>query len=342
MVDILKKKFPSIFIHPYLGKWLSIQAKLGLAANTLDAYARALIDYTAFCRAQEINIVEASREHIAAYVHDLATRPIKRGTSFQNGLANATIHQRLVAVRLFYDYLQEECIRDNNPLIRGKHTSGKGYGVNRRGLIPHYYKMPWIPNEEQWQSILIAALNLSIRNRFMLALAYDAGLRRNELCNLRTSDIDPAYRLISLRPETTKSGRARVVPYSATTSLLYVAYLQQRRQISRERGPLFLSESRYNRGKPITIWTWSKTIQALAREAGVHQFSTHTLRHLRLTDLARAGWELHEIATFAGHKSLDTTLSYIHLSGRELSEKLAKGMNAIHTWRAETMRNLIV
>jgi integrase len=32
------------------------------------------------------------------------------------------------------------------------------------------------------------------------------------------------------------------------------------------------------------------------------QFSTHTLRHLCLTDLARAGWELHAIATFAGHR----------------------------------------
>jgi integrase len=36
--------------------------------------------------------------------------------------------------------------------------------------------------------------------------------------------------------------------------------------------------------------------------ADVPQFSTHTLRHLCLTDLARAGWELHAIATFAGHR----------------------------------------
>ena len=35
------------------------------------------------------------------------------------------------------------------------------------------------------------------------------------------------------------------------------------------------------------------------------------------------GWELHAIATFAGHRSTDSTLRYIHLSGRELSEKLS-------------------
>ena len=37
--------------------------------------------------------------------------------------------------------------------------------------------------------------------------------------------------------------------------------------------------------------------------------------HLCLTDLARMGWELHAIATFAGRRSTESTLTYIHLSG---------------------------
>ena len=50
--------------------------------------------------------------------------------------------------------------------------------------------------------------------------------------------------------------------------------------------------------------------------ADVPQFSTHTTRHhLCLTDLARMGWELHAIATFVGHRSTESTLTYIHLSG---------------------------
>ena len=67
--------------------------------------------------------------------------------------------------------------------------------------------------------------------------------------------------------------------------------------------------------------------------AGVERFSTHTLRHLCLTDLARSGWELHEIATFAGHRSTETTLRYIHLSGRDLAARLQSGMTAIHEQR---------
>jgi integrase/recombinase XerD len=113
----------------------------------------------------------------------------------------------------------------------------------------------------------------------------------------------------------------------------YNPYLAHRAKISRARGPLFLSESRRNCAKPLTPWTWSKVIRRIALTAGVPRFGTHTLRHLCLTDLARAGWELHAIATFAGHRHPATTLQYIHLSGRELSAKLAHGMAQIHEWR---------
>ncbi len=85
-----------------------------------------------------------------------------------------------------------------------------------------------------------------IRNRVMLALAYDAALRREELCSLRTDDLDPAHRTLRVRAETTKTRRERVVPYSAPTGVLLAEYLRHRATLSRARGPLFLSESRRN------------------------------------------------------------------------------------------------
>jgi len=56
--------------------------------------------------------------------------------------------------------------------------------------------------------------------------------------------------------------------------------------------------------------------------------------------LARAGWDIHEIATFAGHRSTQTTLLYIHLSGNDLAQKLQQGMTAIHSWRMEALSEL--
>jgi integrase/recombinase XerD len=172
-----------------------------------------------------------------------------------------------------------------------------------------------------------------LRNRLMLALAYDAGLRREELCLLGTDDLDPAHRTITVRAETTKSKRGRVVPYSTVAGQLLAGYLRHRRTITTARGALFVSESPRNRGQGVSAWTWSKVVRSIALRAGVPSFSTHTLRHLCLTDLARSGWELHQIASFAGHRSTDTTQRYIHLCGRDLSERLASGMTQIHQAR---------
>jgi len=204
-------------------------------------------------------------------------------------------------------------------------------------MVARHHKLPWIPNEDDWQAILATAREESIRNRTMLAFAYDAGLRREELCCLQSSDLDPSRRMLRVRAETTKGRRERVLPYSVSSGELLRRYLEHRRTLGRKRGPLFLSESRRNYAEPISIWSWSKIILHVARRAGVEGFSTHTLRHLCLTDLARAGWDIHEIATFAGHRSIQTTLLYIHLSGRDLSLKLAVGMAQIHTRRTQML-----
>ena len=56
-------------------------------------------------------------------------------------------------------------------------------------------------------------------------------LRREELCLLETSDIDPSRRTIRVRAETTKNRRARVLPYSVTTDELFGQYLEHRRTL---------------------------------------------------------------------------------------------------------------
>ncbi|MBV9483236.1 MAG: tyrosine-type recombinase/integrase [Acidobacteria bacterium] len=325
--------------------WLVLQANLGLAANTINAYGLALEEYLAFSAARDTHVVAATRDHVAAYVRDLTSRPNPRGRNVVVidsgvGLANATLQQRLTAIRLFYDYLMEEGLRSTNPVGRGRYTPGKGFGGAReRGLIPRFTKLPWIPNDEQWRAVLDVARKESFRNRAMLALSYDCALRREELCGLEISDIDPAHRTITIRAETTKNRRARVVPYSTATAELVAAYLKRRRELSRERGRLFISESRRNAGKPISIWTWSKVVEGISEGSGIAEFTTHTTRHLCLTGLARANWDVHEIAAFAGHRSVQTTLLYIHLSGRELAAKLAKGMAEIHAWRTQAMKD---
>lgn len=342
MSEVHWERHPLIARSERARSWLRIQADLGRAQNTVDAYGRALEDYLAFCESREIVADDATKEHVAAWVRDLSERPNPRGNAIEllnsgaKGFSNATLQQRLTAVRLFHDYLMEEGYREDNPVGRGRYTLGTAFGGSRdRGLVPRFRKQPWIPSDEQWRAVLGVARGEPLRNRLLLALSYDAGLRREEACSLRTDDVDPARRLLRIRAEATKGRQGRTVPYSAATGELYVAYLDHRRGLSRARGPLFLSESRRNLAKPITIWTWAKVMRRIALKAEVPRFTTHTLRHLCLTDLARAGWDIHDIAAFAGHRSTQTTLTYIHLSGRDLARKLEGAMAGIHAWRAE-------
>lgn len=250
MTVALHEKWPVLARYERAAEWLQILSDLGRAPRTIDAYGRALSEYLQVCERDGIDPLTANRSQVAVFVRELTSRPSCRGGNVVAldsgaGLANATLQQRLVAVRLFYDFLVEEGVRESNPVGRGRYGSGRGHGA-ARGLVPRLVKLPWIPAEAQWLRLLEVFQTEPVRNRVMLGLAYDAALRREELCALRTDDLDPAHRTLRVRAETTKTGRERVVPYSAPTGVLLGQYLRHRATISRARGPLFLSESRRN------------------------------------------------------------------------------------------------
>jgi integrase/recombinase XerD len=347
MALALGDRWPVLARHPRALEWLQIWADLGRAPRTIDAYARGLSEYLLVCEREGIEPLRANRSQLALFVRELTTRPSRSGGNVVvldsgSGLANATLQQRLVPVRLFYDFLVEEGLRASNPVGRGRYLAGRRHVAgSARPLVPRMVKLPWIPGEGEWLQLLTMFRAEPVRNRLMLALAYDGALRREELCCLRTDDLDPAYRTLRVRAETTKTRRERVVPYSVATGVLLSEYLQHRRTLSQARGPLFLSESRRNSAEPLSVWTWSKVVRRVALAADVPRFSTHTTRHLCLTDLARMGWELHAIATFAGHRSTDSTMQYIHLSGRELAEKLNASMTQVHAWRIAALAEAV-
>jgi integrase/recombinase XerD len=75
-------------------------------------------------------------------------------------------------------------------------------------------------------------------------------------------------------------------------------------------------------------------VQHMAQRAGLPPFTTHTPRHLRLTHLARAHLDLHQIALYAGHTSLQTTMIYPHASGVEPTFAVSKSLATFERWIA--------
>lgn len=97
---------------------------MGRAPRTIDAYARGLAEFLEVCEDAGVDPVTASRADVAVFVRALTTRPGRHGANVVSidsgsGLANATLQQRLVPVRLFFDYLIEESVRESNPVGRG-------------------------------------------------------------------------------------------------------------------------------------------------------------------------------------------------------------------------------
>jgi integrase/recombinase XerD len=238
---IIEEKWPVLARHERAAEWLRVWTDLGRAARTIDAYARGLAEFLEVCEDVGVDPVRASRADVAVFVRVLTSRPSRHGPNVVSidsgsGLANATLQQRLVPVRLFFDYLIEEGVRESNPVGRGRYTPGRRFGGQQRGLVPRLTKLPWIPTEPQWLALLTAFRGEPVRNRLMLALAYDAALRREELCSLRTDDLDPGRRMLRVRAETTKNRLERMVPYSAPTGVLLADYLRHRATLSRAGG----------------------------------------------------------------------------------------------------------
>ncbi len=316
MIEVRWERYPLVAGHEQARRWLQFTANIGRAPNTVEAYGRAVEDLLRFCATAGVDLLTARPDAIAAWVGDMHGRPNPR-SRLGPGLSTATMQQRLVAVRSFYEFLVEDGLRDRNPVRRGQ--SGRRGGRPRQGLVRRVERAPWIPNEDAWASILDSARVEPLRNRLMVGLAYDGALRREELVALDTDDMEPAWSLIHLRAETTKSQRARDVAFGQATGELFAAYLAERcAAFGRRRGPLLLSVSRRNYGEPLSCWSWSKIVARIGERAGVPQLASHTFRHLRLTDLARADWTVEQIAQYAGHRDLATTMVYIN--PRELQE----------------------
>ena len=196
-------------------------------------------------------------------------------------------------------------------------------------------RLPWIPTDAQWRAVLEVAASESLRNRLMFALAYDAALRREELCLLATDDLDPAHRTLAGQGgDDQDASWPRRAVFGGGRGVVGAAICGTGARITAARGALFVSESPRNRAQPITPWTWSKVVRSIAVRAGVAVVQ-HAHVAAPVSDGSRPVGLGDRIRSrrSPGIRSTDTTQRYIHLSGRDLAARLESGMTQIHTER---------
>lgn len=147
----------------------------------------------------------------------------------------------------------------------------------------------------------------SPKHRAILMTAYAAGLRVSEITHLRLGDIDSQRGVI--RVAQGKGRKDRYVMLSPRLLELLREYWRQRRP----KGPyLFPGESP---DRPITRSAVAIACQKAARDSGLgKRITPHTLRHSFATHLLEAGTSAIAIQMLLGHRSLRSTVGYLHVS----------------------------
>ncbi|RYZ59771.1 MAG: hypothetical protein EOO14_08035, partial [Chitinophagaceae bacterium] len=165
------------------------------------------------------------------------------------------------------------------------------------------YKLPAVLSEEEMIALIQKTENL--KHRALLLTAYSAGLRVSELVSLQIRHIDSHRMLIHLHGA--KGKRDRMVPLSQ--KLLETLRIYFRRY--RPKVYLFEAEP----GKPYNTHYAQAVLREAKQKAGVYKKgSVHLLRHSYATHLLEGGTDIRYIQTFLGHKSLQTTMRYTHVS----------------------------
>jgi integrase len=162
---------------------------------------------------------------------------------------------------------------------------------------------------------LLTACRLSTWPKLYLLvlMAITTGARRGELLRLTYGDLDLAAGTAYLR--TTKNGQPRVLPLVPTV-------VAEIRRHGDKPDDVRLFAAKYHSDKPMSFSTMWRTA---VKRASIEDFRFHDLRHSCASYLAQSGASLLEIADVLGHKSLDVTRRYSHLtvdSKRHLVERV--------------------
>jgi integrase/recombinase XerD len=279
-------------LEPALDLFLvHVRVEKGLAANSVDAYARDLRRWIDDLAGQGVSDWRAvRREHLLAHLDHLLRR----------GISARSQARALSAIRALSRLLVAERLAEVDPT---EDVDGP----------PPSRKLPQLLSPEEVERLLTAPdprTAAGLRDRAMLELLYATGLRVSELVSLSVNDIHLETRMLLARG---KGSKERIVPVGAPAAAAVQAYLASARpRLLRGRvaKDLFVTP----RGARMTRQGFWKLLRRYARGAGITRpISPHKLRHSFATHLLAGGADLRAVQAMLGHADVATTQIYTHV-----------------------------
>ena len=289
-----------------------MSAERGASINTLSAYRRDLLDFSAHRTAKSGSMRSATRDDIKAYLAFLS----------RSGVSGSTQARRLSALRQFYVFLFSEQVRTDDPT--------DAIEAPRR-VRP----LPKTLSHDDMNALIAAAHDSAeksaegARLACMLEVLYASGLRVSELVTLPLSAARARDGFLLVRG---KGEKERLAPLNRTAQQMIQDYLKVRDSflpsgVRRAHAERFLFPPRGAEGY-LTRRRCHQMLKQLAIAAKLdpEKLSPHVLRHAFATHLVEGGADLRSVQTMLGHADIATTQIYTHVA----KDHLTKVVEAAH------------
>jgi integrase/recombinase XerD len=297
--------------HPLVDRYLEFVA--GRARpNTLRAVA---FDLKAFFTVVAKDPVAVAAVDVFEFLaHQRGDRTVVRLADRESGLSARTIARRLSSVSGLYGYLiaRGDTPVQVSPVPRGLPTRHRG-GAARSRVAPLVRVPRTLPRilSPQEADRLLGALRTH-RDQAMVLGMLLAGLRRCEVLGLRFGDVQVAeQRLVVVAG---KGGHHRVVPVANRFFDALGGYLHDERPDTAATDRVFVVLKGPRRGLPLSAEGLDEILDGGRRRAGLAHATCHELRHTCLARLREAGMALEAVQAQAGHRSIESTRIYLHLT----------------------------
>ena len=232
--------------------------------------------WTRWCQGQAVDLEKATRNHVARWL--LERRSLKPN-SVRNGL---------IGVRAYYRFLHQTSRRRDDPTA--------GFRLPKIALPP-------VQPYSREDLLAFLAAGRRPRDKAMLLLLLDTGLRCSELLHIKEADIDRREATIRIYG---KGGKYRLVAPGERTMAALVAYLE---------------------GRPDNIWqqgiastsglkTW---LRRLSARAGLEGCNLHRFRHSYATAVLEAGMGEGQLQDLLGHSSSQMVRRYTEAVRRKVA-----------------------
>lgn len=273
--------------------YLEIEKRVSL--HTLNSYQRDLKQFIQFCKTQ--NFEHWSLLQPNDIRHHIANR-------HRAGLSGTSLQRELSAIRSFYNYLLKYKSVTFNPAqyVKAPKT---------------IRKLPKTLDVDQVTGLLDAGADsvLEVQDLAMFELFYSSGLRLSELVDLNLPDLDLKDK--SLRVQSGKGGKARILPIGNKAVVAIENWLKHRQPNSEKEFAVFLSK----KGSRISQRAVQLRLEEWCIKKGIPQHvHPHMLRHSFASHLLQSSQDLRAVQELLGHSNIATTQIYTHLDFEHLAK----------------------